>query len=143
MTLDASYHTALFGGFHPQADEDAAMKLAFNAVLMGHRLRDLRDMLDPTTTTSGLGGEPGWTISWGTPRGERDRPDAIVLAEVDPDDFALAHPVTRMRRDAFLAMVARGIAEYEARGPGQRGAADLPALKQALAEAQAATAKAA
>lgn len=137
----SSYFDELFGGF-ALADEDGAMKLAFDALLGEHLLGPLADMLSRGTSTSGVGGEPGWTIRWGAPGAERERPDALVIAEVEPDAFRLDHPEARMRRDDFLDLVERGVAAYEKR-PGQRGSDDLPALKRALSEARSATAHAA
>ena len=56
------YLQQAFGGMNPQADQDAAVKFALNAILMDARLRELSCLLIDGHDIGGVEGEPGWII---------------------------------------------------------------------------------
>lgn len=138
-----SYMQELFGGFDPQTDAFAAMKLVLNAILMDHRLDELAEMIRPASRVGGLEGEPGWSLEWTVAKAQSAAPDAMVVARVDPQAYRLAEPNVAAKRDAFLDLAEIAAKAYELRGPEQPGAGDLPALKRAIEEARSARASAA
>lgn len=104
---------AAFGGFAPHCDEDGAVKLALNVVLMDDRLRELAALVVDGSQLGGIEGEPGWMLERrdvadegseaaypGWPAGARFK------ASVDEDAYRLQHPEYFMSREAAPAAVA-------------------------------------
>ena len=90
------YFRAAFGGFDPQNDKDAALKLSLDALFADARLDDLGAILSPEGRVGGIEGEPGWILER---RLDSDNasyegwPSAATFrASVDPETYSLGHP---------------------------------------------------
>lgn len=135
------YLKAAFGSFAPHRDEDAAVKLALNVVLMDNRLQELAELVVAGSQVGGIEGEPGWMLERrdvadegneaayypGWPAGARFK------ASVDEDAYRLQHPVYFMSREAFMKYVVPAIDAYVAAGPSRAAAPAVVALRSAIA----------
>lgn len=90
------YFRTAFGGFDPQVDRDAALKLSLDAIFADARLGDLGAILSSNSDVDGIEGEPGWIL-------ERRRDDdnggyegwptlARFRSFVAPESYLLGHP---------------------------------------------------
>lgn len=82
------YFKKAFGGFDPQRDEDAALKLILEALAADHRLEDLSRLMRAEPEIHGVEGEPGWLLE------RLDEPEggSVFRASIDPAAYHLAHP---------------------------------------------------
>jgi hypothetical protein len=113
------YLQQAFGGLNPQADQDAAVKFALNAILMDTRLRELSCLLIDGHDIGGVEGEPGWIIERRDtgPAGElpyySEWPmNARFHVHVEPAAFELAYPDMFMEAHDFRRYVGRAMDAY-------------------------------
>ena len=124
------YLQQAFGGLNPQTDQDAAVKLALNAILMDARLHELSCVLIDGHDIGGVEGEPGWIIERRDtgPSGElpyySEWPrNARFHVRVEPAAFELAYPDIFMEAYDFRRYVDKAIEAYQAGNPGESGVA--------------------
>lgn len=118
------YFQDAFGGFNPQADQDAAVKFALSIVLMDERFDDLSYLLTDGHEVRRVEGEPGWIIerrdtgpSWDMP-GYTDWPKtAHFHAHVDSSGYELADPDMFTDIDTFYGYVSKAMGAYVAKNP--------------------------
>ena len=110
-----------FGGFDPQNDPDAAIKIVLNSLLMDKRVEELRQLLTEGDEVGALAGEPGWVLqrrdegSSGKMPGYAAWPnEARFRAFVDPAVYHLGHPEYYMDRAEFQNYVDRAVRAYAA-----------------------------
>lgn len=116
-----------FGGFSPQDDPDAAVKLCLQALAADHRLPRLTDLLTEGSDIGGIEGEPGWLLerrddgdmapgyaAW--PRGAKFR------AFVDPSTYDLAASERFYAWAEFSQFVRAIVVAYVARHPDRADA---------------------
>jgi hypothetical protein len=120
------YLQEAFGGFNPQADQDAAVKFALNIILMDERLNELSKLLTDGHKIGGVAGEPGWIIERRDtgPSGDHsfyaDWPkNTHFHAHVEPSAFELAYPDMFMEVEAFHSYVSKAIEAYVAKNPSK------------------------
>lgn len=120
------YFNDAFGGFHPDRDEDAALKLSLCVLAMDERFEELLRLVKGGNSFGGVEGDPGWIIERredGDVIGYEDWPvDARFRAYVDPNEYSLFYPEFYMDRQTFHRYVAALIAVYKQRHP-ERAAA--------------------
>lgn len=87
-----------FGRSNPQTDQDIAIKLALNSILMDDRLQELSCLLTDGHEIGGIEGEPGWLIerkdagSSGIPYYAGWPKNTSFHVHVEPTIFELTHP---------------------------------------------------
>jgi len=90
-----AYFQDAFGGFDPQVDVDAALKLALDAIVTDQRLSELTRLVEINDAIGGMGGDPGWLIErrHGAEVMDREWPNpARYRAFVEPAVYSLRHP---------------------------------------------------
>jgi hypothetical protein len=127
-----NYLELAFGGFNPQFDQDAAVKLALNVILLDERLSELASILTDGHEIGGLEGEPGWTIERrdtahsGNMPGYANWPEnARFRAYVDPRNFELGHANIFMDIELFHGYVRKAIEAYLVKNPSKVDIANL------------------
>lgn len=95
------YFQIAFGGFAPHRDEDAAIKLILNELLMDTSFDATSKMLAETDDVAGIEGDPGWTLEKRGPSDKNWPINAQFRAYVDPESYELAFPEFYMSRDLF------------------------------------------
>lgn len=113
------YLQQVFGGLNPQTDQDAAVKLALNAILMDGRLEELSHLLIDGHDIGGVEGEPGWIIErrdMGS-SGENSHYSKWPMAarfhvHVAPTAFELACPDMFMNAKDFHRYVGKAMNAY-------------------------------
>lgn len=115
---DMDFLRPAFGGLNPQTDQDAAVKLALNSILMDDRLQELSYLLTDDHEIGGIEGEPGWLIE----RKDTGSSAISYYAEwpkntsfhvrVEPTAFELAYPDIFMSTSDFYHYVQMAIEAY-------------------------------
>jgi hypothetical protein len=138
------YFTAAFGGFSPQTDVDAAIKLVLNAILMDESFDMLAKVIPDGSRIGGIGGVPDWILQRRDTTHSTDTfhswpSNATFRAHVDPASYELRHPEFFMDRATFCRYLTAALHAYLERNPNRGSNADLqtvlqmaiePALKQ-------------
>lgn len=113
------YLQQAFEGLNPRTDQDAAVKLPLNAILMDVRLQELSCLLIDGHDIVGVEGEPGWIIERRDtgPAGElpyySEWPvDTRFHVHVEPAAFELAYPDMFMKAHDFYSYVERAMNAY-------------------------------
>jgi hypothetical protein len=126
------YLQQAFGGLNPQTDQDAAVKLSLNAILMDVRLQELSCLLIDGHDIGGVEGDPGWIIERRDtgPAGElpyySEWPvDARFHVHVKPAAFELAYPDMFMKAHDFYSYVGRAMNAYLAGSSAEAETAQL------------------
>lgn len=123
-----------FGGFSPQEDPDAAVKLCLQALAADHRLSRLAALLTEGSDIGGIEGEPGWLLER---RDDGDMAPGYVAwpggakfrAFVDLDAYELATPERFYARSEFSRFVRAIVDAYIARYPDRADTLEfIPAL---------------
>jgi len=114
-----SYLQDAFGVFNPQLDQDAAVKLALDVILMDERFDELVYLLTDGHEIGGIEGEPGWIIERRDTTASGDNPSytnwpngARFHAHVDVNAYELAYPDIFMKESEFHEYVKKGINAY-------------------------------
>lgn len=127
--------TEAFGGFDPQCDEDAALKLSLNALLLDNRSHDLLKLVKGGNRFGGVEGVPGWIIErreGSELAGYENWPgSARFRAYVDPTQYALAYPEFYADTPTFMRYVRAIVTVYEKRRP-ECSSTTQQILKEAL-----------
>lgn len=111
-----SYFVEAFGGFNPQVDYDASMKMVLDSLFDDDRIRPLIEVILPEGTLGGVEGQPGWTLERRCP-GHSWPNGAEYRAYVDPTFYSLAHPEFFCTRSEFLRYVSAIVRVYKTRHP--------------------------
>jgi hypothetical protein len=116
------FHDA-FGGFNPQNDTDAAVKLSLDALVADHRILELSEFVARNSEFDGIEGEPGWIIERRKFSDHLDSDNwpngANFRAYVDPKEYPLRYPEFFCDKDTFYGYVRSILAVYVDRNPGQ------------------------
>ncbi len=114
------YFDDAFGGFSPQTDSDAALKLSLDALVADDRVEELTALV-ATDSLGGIEGEPGWIIERRFGEGivgyESWPKYAAFHAHVDPESFSLTFPDFFCDEKTFYRYVKSIIGVYVARDP--------------------------
>lgn len=134
------YMQPAFGGLNPQVDQDAAVKLALNAIFMDVRLLELSCLLIDGHHIGGVEGEPGWIIERRDtgPVGEQQYYSGWPLnarfhVHVDPAAFELAYPDIFMTAHDFHRYVGKAMDVYLSGNSTKENAAQLVVSQLKLA----------
>lgn len=116
------YFNEAFGGFAPHRDQDAAAKLALNALLMDDRVERLLLLLKPGSSIGAIEGDPGWLLerrdSGALPAGYEGWPtNATYRAVIDPEAYALTYPEVFLDEIQFTTLIRQALTAYLSRHP--------------------------
>jgi len=116
--------TAAFGGFAPEQDRDAAVKLCLYSIADDDRFDELQELVTKGTELGRIRGVPGWSLER---RSDADTapayagwpPPARIRAFVDPQELALAVPERFYSWSEFLPFLRSIVQAYATDHPGQ------------------------
>ncbi len=118
------YFREAFGGFAPQSDYDAALKLGLDSLLADERIDELLTLLSAVGQLDGVEGEPGWIIERRTEKRSSSGSwpaGSVFRAYVDPSSYTLKHPEFYCDRPTFYRYVNSVVTVYAKRHPEERG----------------------
>ena len=119
-----TYLNDALGAFHPQVDQDAAVRFAVSILFSDKRFTELSYLLTEGHEIAGVEGDPGWLIE----RRDLDRSgEHSKYAEwpknmqfhvnVDPNLYELAYPDMYLEKKEFYRYVGQALSVYAAHYP--------------------------